>query len=281
MKHLPVITKFLSILAMFGIFAIVSAVYSTGKMRDIDNYYSAVIAGDGQAQVEMARASSGLSAFQAGVGMVEIADTPDENASALHISDNGKDVLMKSLDAAASDAPNHAGEIATLKASALDLINNQCAKSISDGLAANTAAQATASGQEYLSDCAPKFRSITDSFEHEVDTLSAETNQDDEALTVTTGRTIMITYGGVLGGLALVLIFAFFAIRAWVVSPMATLQAAMGKVALGDLDVMIPGVGRRDEIGAMSGVDGADVRQFARECRDCRRYRQRRCLGAT
>jgi methyl-accepting chemotaxis protein len=253
MKNLPVITKFLSILGIFGIFAIVSAVYSTSKMRDIDNSYSAVIAGVGQAQVEMARASRGLSTFQAGVGMVEIADTPAENDAAKHVYDKGKEVMTTSLDAAATAAPGHAGEIATLKARALDLINNQCAKSIADGFAANTAAAATAAGQEYLADCAPKFSAVTDLFKHEVDMLNAETNQRDDALTATTDRTITITYAGVLGGLALVLIFAFFAIRAWVVAPMAGLQSIIGKVAMGDLNVTNPWAGRRDEIGAMSG----------------------------
>jgi len=253
MKNLPIITKMLIILGMFGIFAIGSAVYSTSKMRDIDNNYSAVIAGVGQAQVEVARAARGLSTYQAGAGMLEIGDTPAENEEAKRVYDNGKDTMVASLDAAASAAPSHAGELATLKARALDLMNNQCAKSMADGLAAITAAQATASGQEYLADCAPKFNAIVASFRGEVDALNAQTNQDDDALTATTDRTITITYSGVLGGLALVLIFAFFAIRAWVVSPMAGLQAIMGRVAVGDLSVQISGAGRRDEIGAMSG----------------------------
>jgi len=251
MKNLPVIAKFLLILAVFGVFAIASAVYSTSQMRDIDNNYTEVIAGIGQAQVDMSRASRALNAFQAGVGMLEIADTPDEDATAQRVDDNAKDSMIKSLDAAAAEAPSEATQIAALKATALDLINNVCAKAISDGLTATTAAAATASGQEYLSACAPKFAAVTDAFKDEVDTLNADTNQDDDALTDTTNRTIMITYGAVLGGLALVIAMGFFAIRTWVVVPMARLQGVLGKVALGELDVAVPGVERRDEIGAM------------------------------
>ncbi len=35
MRHLPIIVKFLTILGMFGVFAIASTVYSTGQMQRI------------------------------------------------------------------------------------------------------------------------------------------------------------------------------------------------------------------------------------------------------
>jgi len=252
MKNLPIIIKFLTIMGLFGVFVLGVAFYATSQMRGIDNNYSALISGNAQAAVDLARASRGLVTVEAGYGELEIADTEAENATSKALSDFGMDVLTKSLDAAAADVPAHAAEIGQLKANALNLVNNICAKSIADGLAATTAAQASASGQEYLHDCAPQFPAITDSFKAEVDAINAETNKDDDALSATTTNTIMLTYGGIVGGLVLVLGLGIFAIRAWVVTPIAGLQGVMGRLAGGDMKADIVGSERRDEIGGMA-----------------------------
>jgi methyl-accepting chemotaxis protein len=62
----------------------------------------------------------------------------------------------------------------------------------------------------------------------------------------------MLTYGGIIGGLALVLALGFFAIRAWIVSPIAGLQSVMGSLAGGDYKADVAGGERKDEIGGMA-----------------------------
>jgi methyl-accepting chemotaxis protein len=83
-------------------------------------------------------------------------------------------------------------------------------------------------------------------------TLEAEANQAEMTISAKTGTTIMMTYAMVIGGLALVLLFGFFAIRAWLVTPIKLLQVVMGKLAKGDLAAIVPGTDRRDEIGGMA-----------------------------
>ena len=42
MKNIPVIGKFLVIVAAFGVFSIGATIYATGQMRRIDNGYTAL-----------------------------------------------------------------------------------------------------------------------------------------------------------------------------------------------------------------------------------------------
>jgi methyl-accepting chemotaxis protein len=50
------------------------------------------------------------------------------------------------------------------------------------------------------------------------------------------------------------MLLGFFAIRAWLVSPIKLLQSVMGRLARNDLSATVPGLERRDEIGGMANA---------------------------
>jgi methyl-accepting chemotaxis protein len=252
MKNLSIMIKFLSIMGLFGVFALGVAYYSTGQMRHIDDAYTALMAGDVRATVVLGRAARNFEQARSGVGQLLIADTDTENAIAKKSLDDGEKNFSNDMDQAAGLLPQRASEIGVLKMQGLDVLDNQCANTIKLGLAANTPASVAASQQEYLNNCSPKFPVVSDAIRAEVDAITKDTDVENDGLTDVTNHTVMITYSAIIGGLLLVLGLGFAGIRTWVVQPIAALMRTMGRLAGGDYQARVDGTDRRDEIGGMS-----------------------------
>ena len=244
--------KFLSVMAVFGLFALATAFYATTQMRNIDSKYSAVAAGNGSAAIALGRANRSLQSVRDGIAEIEVGETPAQEAIGKSLLDNGVSDISRYTALAASLVPGHAAEIQALQASVTDLISNQCASTISNAMSATSGAAITIASQQFFNLCAPKFLPVTSAFAAEVNRVAAETNTDDDALTAATNDTIILTYAGSIGGLVLVMGLGFFAIRAWIVTPVKNLQAVMGKLASGDLAAKVIGGERKDEIGGMA-----------------------------
>jgi methyl-accepting chemotaxis protein len=252
MKNVPIIAKFLSIMALFGVFALGVAFYATGQMRHIDNGYSALLAGDAAAALDLSHANRAFTLTGFGMADLMIANTEAENAKALSIKQEGEKSFIDAMSQAAREAPDHASEIDALKASGLDLLDRQCAAALAAGNASTTATALLSSQQLYLNECDPKFPVIAEAIHHEVDSLGAATQQADTELNGVTNATVRLTFAGIILGIIGVMAIGFFAIRAWVIQPLQQLQAVMGRLAGGDLKANIDGADRKDEVGAMA-----------------------------
>jgi methyl-accepting chemotaxis protein len=252
MKNVPIILKFLSVMAIFGLFALGIAVYSTSQMRDIDKGYTALMAGEDHAAFMIARANRGFASARDGIAESTITVTDAQNAAAKAVLDEGEQRFGSSMDTAAQAAPDRASEIEALKAQGLDIIDNQCGKTLRDALAATTPAQDQAAQQQFLNDCSPKFPPFQATLTAEVDSMAKEAQAQNDDLTTVTNTTIAITYGAIIGGLVLVMGIGFFAIRAWVIRPVAGLQTVMGRLAAGELKTEVSGIERKDEVGGMA-----------------------------
>jgi methyl-accepting chemotaxis protein len=252
MKNVPIIFKFFAVMGVFALFALAVSVYATGQMRNIDDSYSALIARNGAAEVALTRATRGLETAHAGISELLISNTDADNLAAKAVYDGGIKTFNDNIDAAFKDLPSHAADFDAYKQNVLDLFNNKCAKSFQMGMASTTGDAAVAANQEYLSNCAPKFEPIVVGAKALTDQVIQETDHDNDALTVTTDNTIMLTYGGIVSGLVLVLGIGFFAIRTWVVRPLTGLQNVMGRLAGGDLRTEVIGGDRKDEVGGMA-----------------------------
>ena len=68
------------------------------------------------------------------------------------------------------------------------------------------------------------------------------------------GRTVMITVTAIGIALVLVIAVAIMIVHFGVARPVGKLVAAMRAIASGDFDVTLPGLGRKDEVGAIAGA---------------------------
>ncbi len=148
MADVTIIKKFLSIMALFGLFVLATTFYATSQMRSINDGYRQLMAGDAKAALTLARANRSFETTRDGAAEIEIADTADENAAANVIFTDGVEGFVSGMDEAASLSPGHASEIDALKAQGQYVLDNQCAAAIKAGLAALTPAQALDLGRK-------------------------------------------------------------------------------------------------------------------------------------
>jgi len=248
-KNIPIIGKFLSILAVFGVFAVGSTLYATRQMHVIQSGYEGVINTPLKAAADVTAANRYLLGMKADVALgllnTDVTSIAPE-AAQLRADRAGYDASMK---AAAADEPSQAGSIAALAARVDGLMDKDCAQSAQAGL---DFATVMASQQDYTASCAPEFSPILADSTVLRNAFNEAGNRDIRAISAKTSATIILTLGTVLGSLALVMLGGFFAIQAWVVAPVRDLGGTMNQLAGGDYQASVNGVERGDEIGGMS-----------------------------
>jgi methyl-accepting chemotaxis protein len=250
-KNVPIIGKFLAVLALFGVFVLGVAFYATSQLKKIDTDYSAIIDRD-QATVLLARATRNMQTARAAIGDLVMATTDEGNRKSEDEFNTAAKKAENYMDEAAKASPSDAADIQALKAQSLQVVNNDCAESIRLGKTTTAPAEVLKILPVYQRDCASKFEPLGPAFATKVDAMNKAASKASDDLTATTNRTILMTYGVILGGLVLVVGFAFFAIRAWVANPLKGLNDTMESLAKGDLNVAVVGDDRRDEVGSMA-----------------------------
>jgi len=248
-KNIPIIGKFLSILAVFGVFAVGSTLYATRQMHVIQSGYEGVINTPLKAAADVSAANRYLLGMKADVALgllnTDVTNIAPE-AAQLAADRTGYDASMK---AAAADEPARAGAILALAARVDGLMDKGCAQSAQAGL---DFATVMASQQDYMASCAPEFPQILADSTVLRNAFNEAGDRDIRTISANTGSTIILTLGTVLGSLALVMLGGFFAIQAWVVAPVRDLRGTMNELAGGNYQTSVNDVERGDEIGGMS-----------------------------
>ncbi len=194
-----------------------------------------------------------MNTAHAAIGDLMIATDEAGNASATAALKQAHANFEEFMGAAIANAPAaHKAELETLKSGVSDVLDNGCAQAIREGAAATASEAVAASQKTYLTTCAPKFPALAAAMKAQTDRLSSEAEAQDDALTGRTNAAILTTFGVILGGLAGVLVLAFFGARAWITGPLNRLNSTMARLAGGDLAAVIEGDDRKDEVGSMA-----------------------------
>ena len=81
MKNIPIIGKFIAIMAIFGIFALAVALYGSMQVKSIDAANTALLKNESRASLMMARANRALQATRGAIGDLLIQSTAEGNAA--------------------------------------------------------------------------------------------------------------------------------------------------------------------------------------------------------
>jgi methyl-accepting chemotaxis protein len=251
-KNRSIIVKFLSIMALFGIFAVITTVYSTGQMRLIDTRYNDLLAGDSFSEMNLARANRALSNVRDAIAEYQIAMTGAQNADAAALLKRSRADFDIFMNNAALRDPAEADAIRALQARGKAVIDTTCGQSIALAAAANTSALAMASQSVFMATCLPAFPPLQAAIAAKLDEVTAMTDRDSGHLSAVTSRTVLIAYAAIIGGLILVIGFGLLGVRAWITNPINALMRTMGRLSSGDYTAEVGDADRRDEIGGMS-----------------------------
>jgi methyl-accepting chemotaxis protein len=272
MKNLPILVKIFAMFALFGGAALAAAAYATFQMQMISTQYSQLVDGDDSAALWVARANRNLQGVESAISNLEISGTDDENTAAMTAYNKADAKFFAYMKKAAAAAPDFAPDITALSARARDVIGNTCGTALALGSAAEDAPESAAAQQEYIRNCLPAFTDTIAQVTTQTQTMADRSAQAAAALRAATLRTILITFVGIICGMLVVTGLGVLVIKGWVTSPIRTLQAAMRRLAEGDLRTEIEGAERRDEIGGMAravevfkqaGLDKAQAEQAA------------------
>ena len=82
MKHISIVGKFMAIMALFGIFAIAIAGYSSSRIYEINGSYGDLLHKESTASLSVARANRSIQMARAAIGDLLMSRTPEGNAAA-------------------------------------------------------------------------------------------------------------------------------------------------------------------------------------------------------
>jgi methyl-accepting chemotaxis protein len=252
MQNVPVIGKFLALMALFAVFAIGCIVYTTNQIHIIQKGYEAEENGPEAYAMAGVRSNGSSSTMRASILALVIATTDEKRKEALarYLAARKRldQFAQDSIAAAGEDAPQ-ARELADrLK----DTVDHACANTIALGKAAKTSADSLAAQDAFNKECLAPFEPIADAYIKRNGAAVAKAQALKDRLRAQTSATILTTYVMMLSGLGIVVGLGVFAIRAGLVTPLNGLVDVMKRLAKGDYQARIDGADRRDEIGDMS-----------------------------
>ncbi|NWJ27632.1 HAMP domain-containing methyl-accepting chemotaxis protein [Rhizobium sp. RM] len=251
MKNVPIIGKFLTIMAIFGAFSVGVAIYSDLQITKVNAQYARLLTGETSAGLYIARANRSLQAARAAIGDLLMSQSEDLNNRAVKELEKQRENYVTFMDTAIAAMPSNA-QIPQLKIAGLSALDNTCKSTLESARAALSAQDIAASQNIFLTQCQPAFGPLSDQFAKVTQDTVASAQSKSDALTTEVGQTAFLTLVGIVGGVLIVLALGFFAIRSWLVLPIRALAALMEKLANGDLSVDVVGRERRDEVGGMA-----------------------------
>ena len=251
MNNISIVGKFLTILTAFALFILCVVAYSSSQISGVDSGYSDLLSQEVIAAQKLLQANRAFQTARSDITELTVSRTDQQNKHTMDDLRTSQNTIVAAFDTAIGAMPADA-RFSALKAKVLNVLDVSCKSTIDAAAAATNESDIKTSQNVFLSDCQPLFPALT----QEIAALSNETmgkvqTISDELSTVSS-NTVWTTASGSVIGLVIVMLSGFFAIRAWMVTPIKSLASAMGRLANADFTTDVAGADRRDEIGGMS-----------------------------
>jgi len=247
-SNFKILAKILVLLGLLAIVSVGATVFTTSKMRYIDDTYGDLIDGPGGTNLALARANRNLVYVDRSIYRLIAETTADGNAAAKKEIMDTQEYFAKQIKKAIKGMPSKQDDITQ--------VANKFEAAMS-GACAETMKLANFTGEEDDKKAAVSMRDKCDPALHDVmDSLSGLTNDiikitdkaSGDAQGVTTA-TIRNTYIMVLGGLLIVVLLAAYLTLSSITRPIKKISRILEDLAEGNFDTEISGTERKDEVG--------------------------------
>jgi methyl-accepting chemotaxis protein len=253
LNDLPVIYRIVGLLILLGCFTAGSTVYSNTQIAAIAGQFGAVIAGPVDAGRLFDEARQTIVAIDRSSLALAVATTDAEDASLLAMVTKQQRLRDSLIDQAAPLIAHHDADLADLRrlAAAADAA---CDAPLKFAASVTSDGDDVKAAHRIEAQCEPGLDAVATALDRLIQTVRAESHAAADDTRSTADQTITTTYLLVLAGLAVVLGIAIFFSRVSITTPIAALEMAMRRLASLDTTTVVPGVGRRDEIGSMAAA---------------------------
>ncbi|WP_245292542.1 methyl-accepting chemotaxis protein [Rhizobium sp. 9140] len=216
-----------------------------------DDAYSALLTQQSKAATELALANQAFQAARAAAGTLMIVTTEAAKSAATAELQASKTQFATEMDAALAATPENA-RITELKTKGLSILNEACGNAFTRASSARGSQERLSAQGAFLRECEMQFAPMSQAMAEETNELLAIAKTGGDVLTTGSIHTYWVTIAMVVVGTLVVILAAFFAIRAWLVQPIDALGSVMRRLATGELDADVVGTDRRDEVGGMA-----------------------------
>ena len=253
--NLKILNKILVLLGALAVVSLGASVFTTGKMRYIDDTYGGIIDGPTAANLAIARANRDLVYVDRSIYRLLVETTSEGIQQAQKEITDTAGFFNKKTKSAIRAMPSKAQQIESLANRFNDAMSGACGQTIK--LAASAAAaDKKAAVAEMQGKCDATLNALLQDISvltNEI--ISISDKASDDALSVT-NATIRLTYGVILGGVLVVGLIAAFLTTTTISRPMKRIVAIIERLASGDLTVEAEPklLQRKDEIGAVARV---------------------------
>ena len=248
--------KILLCFAVLTVFIAGATWFATSQMRVIDDTYTVLLERESIAMKEGVRVQSSLQNF----GRLVWRLVSETDAAAL--KENEQEVtrnrqrMAEFAQTIAKLVPSYGPRFAE--------ITRDYEKIYQEDYLAIKAAKAAGKNDVALKiarDLSPKNAALRTAAQKATDELEKHVMEGSNAATVQTNTTIATTVTVISLALAAAIALAFFLAQFSIVRPLKALTSAMHELASGNFDVVLPGLGRKDEVGEIAGaVEGFKVK---------------------
>jgi len=211
--NLKVLPKILLLLGLLALVSLAVTVFSTQRMRLIDDTYGELIDGPGKANLAIARANRNLVSISRSIYRLIAEETEDSMQQALkELADSGA-FFHKQVKIATLAMPARAMEFRQIAEAVDAAMNKTCAPTIALAKSIRPADK-KAAAMSMRENCDPAINEAMLSISALTNRILESNDEVSEAALSVTNSTIRNTYLFVIGGLAIVLLFVAIRIEA-------------------------------------------------------------------
>ena len=250
LNNLKIVWKISLIVAVLSCTVVGIVAFGTLQLSATVADYSA-LSGEQSAAIDLVRAQRRAETYHSALYAVLTETTDQGNAKRMKVATANRDEIGSLIEAAIKKDPARATEVQRVGA-ALKVAFAACDPVLEAGAKASTAEDNAKVGERAHKECDPVLDKVLDDIAKFVSESADRVTKENAALRTDAAATIRnVMLAGLVGLLIGAALSLFVGLKA-MSQPIARLKAAMEKLANNDLDTVVPGTDRRDEIGDMA-----------------------------
>ncbi|WP_040621802.1 methyl-accepting chemotaxis protein, partial [Rhodovulum sp. PH10] len=249
LTSIRILPKILAVVVLLAAIAGFGAWFAGSKMSEIEKAYSSFIAGDARSRVETAQINRALFQYEMSLYRI-IAETSDEEMQkAAPKIEAAIAVAFEKTAAAKGRQPEFRARFEEVERNLAAI--RDAGKPIVKLALANQNDEATNLLRTTVDPVVMKTTEVVTTLGSTIDDQLATGSQK---LTAASGSAITATYTIIGCGVALALVIGFVIAQFGIAKPIMMLTSGMRQLADGNFDVVLAGLGRKDEVGEIAGA---------------------------
>jgi methyl-accepting chemotaxis protein len=251
LSDLRINSKIMMAIAVIAVISIANSLYSGQQVNAIDQTYTSLINHEEAMTLANARAARFLMTYMRDIYSLVMETTDEGNAQGkARVEATEKELWTREREVR-DLLPSRAAEVERAYAPAHAGIED-CRPVVKAAAEATDPQDIVKVGLRMKNECGPKLAAAQAALSDFTNTLLATATQRASTASAAAHHTSTLLLVGNLVGLALGIGAMLWIVRAGIAAPLRGLGRIMGELAGGNLDIEIPGTGRKDEVGEMA-----------------------------